>query len=208
MEGCSINDSSFIIFRWLLTFFRFTYSGQVLSHSCQKFDNILVRSYCTIIDISMRFREWAFTQQCRVCFRILSKAQEMIDIWNFTEVRTNWIQEQQLIIDVSFDQISSRFIFTIQYIKVFQSSKIVESMFNNISINHFFISLFYFHNLFLHLRFENLIKISIRTLLLFLSHIIFLLKAFIHKHFEGRKLDNSSICVLFSEISIVNRITS
>lgn len=81
-------------------------------------------------------------------------------------------------------------------------------MFNNISINHFFISLFYFHNLFLHLRFENLIKISIRTLLLFLSHIIFLLKTFIHKHFEGRKLDNSSICVLFSEISIVNRITS
>lgn len=208
LEISSIDDGCFIVFRWLLTFLGFTYSCQVLSHSCQEFDNILMWSNSAIIDISMWFRERTFSQQLWIGFRILNKTQEMINVWNFTEMWTDGIQEQQLIIQKSFNQICSWLILAIQYIQIFHSSKIMESIFYYISINHFLICLFYFHDLFLHLWFEDLVEICVRTLLIFLSHLILLLKHFVHKHFESWKLYNSSVGVLFSEICIIDWITS
>lgn len=84
----------------------------------------------------------------------------------------------------------------------------METILNNISINHFLVSFLDFHDLFLHLRFKNLIKVSIWALFLFLSHFTFLLKPLVHEHLESGQLYDSSVGVLFGKISIVNWVAS
>lgn len=167
-----------------------------------------MRSYSSIIDISVRLRERAWTDQLRIGFGIFSKTQKVVNVGNFTEVGTDWIQEKKLVVQVSFDQICSWLVFTIQNIKILQSSKIMETVLNYVSINHLFVGLFHLHYLFFHLRFENLVEISVGTLLLFFSEGISLLKTFVHEHLECGELNDGSIGILFSEIGVVNWITS
>lgn len=208
LEVSSIYNCGLCEFRWLLTFLWFWYFCQVLSHSCQKFNYILMRSDSTVVYISMWFREWTLTQQLWISLWILSETQEMIKIWNLTEVRADWVQEQKLQVNISFNQILSWFIFTVQNIKIFLCSKFMESILNNISVNHFFISLFNSHDWFLHLSLEYFIKEWIWTLLLFSSHWSFCFNAFVHKHLECWQLKNGSVSILFGKVSIVNWITS
>ena len=71
---------------------------------------------------------------------------------------TNWVQEQQLQVYVPFNQVLSWLIFAVQNIQVFLAGKVVESVLDDISIYHFFIGLFYFHDGLFHLGLENLVK--------------------------------------------------
>ncbi len=82
----------------------------------------------------------------------------MINVGNLAEMGTNWIHEQQLQIDVPFNQVLSWLIFAVQDIQVFLAGKVVESILDDISINHFFVGLFDFHDGLFHLGLENLVK--------------------------------------------------
>lgn len=156
----------------------------------------------------MRFREGARTQQLGVSFYILNESKEIINIRDLAEVRTDRIQEEQLQVDVLFNQVLSRFVLTVQDVQVFGAGEIVESILNNIPVNHFFVSLFDSHDRLLHFGLENFVKSRVWTLISSLSHRALLLQTFIHKHFKGGKLQNGSICVLFGEVSVVNRVAS
>lgn len=84
----------------------------------------------------------------------------------------------------------------------------MESILYNISIYHFFKGFFNFHNLLLHFTLENLIKVWVKTLLVFSSKCSFSVQRFIHKHFKSWQLKNSCICCLFCKVSIIDRVTS
>jgi hypothetical protein len=61
----------------------------------------------------------------------------------------------------------------------------METILHNISINHFFIGLFYLHDLLLNLGFKYIVKIRIGTLSLFFPKLLFLLNALVHKHLKS-----------------------
>jgi hypothetical protein len=62
-----------------------------------------MRSYCTIVYMGVGFRELTLAQQAWEFFVIFGESQKEIDIRYFAEMWANWIQEQKLIINVSFD---------------------------------------------------------------------------------------------------------
>ena len=84
----------------------------------------------------------------------------------------------------------------------------MESILYNISIYHFLKGFFDFHNLLLHFTFENLIKVWVRTLFVFLSKCSFSIQWFVHKHLKSWQLKNSCICSFSSKVGIIYRVTS
>lgn len=55
---------------------------------------------------------------------------------------TNRIQEQKLDIDISFNEIDTRLVFaTVQQISIFDSNKVMETIFYCISVNHLLVCL-------------------------------------------------------------------
>jgi len=69
--------------------------------------NILMCSDRSIVYLSFWLRETAATHQSRVFFVISSEWEEVVKVSNFTEMRTDGIQEDQLELNISFDQIDS-----------------------------------------------------------------------------------------------------
>lgn len=123
-------------------------------------------------------------------------------------MRTNWIQKHELEIVVSFNQVVPWLVITVNDVQIFNTWKIVESVFYNVSVYHFLVGFFNFHYLFLHLALENQVKIFVRVERLLPSHCLFLFQTFVQKHFKSGKLKNGSIGILLSEVCIVYRITS
>ena len=61
------------------------------------------------IDISFGFREQTLSHKFRVFFVVPDKGEEIIDVVYFAEMGANGVEEYQLQVDVSFDQIYSGF---------------------------------------------------------------------------------------------------
>lgn len=167
-----------------------------------------MRTDGTVVDLRVRFGEGAWTQQLWIWFGIFSKAQEVINVWNLTEVRTNRVDEQQLQQNVSFNQILSWLVFTVQNIQILHTCQVMETVFNDISVNHFFISFLDSHDLLLHFIFKDLVESSIRTFILFLSHLRSLLNALVHEHLESWKLENGGVSILSCEVCVIDWVPS
>ena len=76
-------------------------------------------------------------------------------------MRTDGVEEDQLQEDISLNKICSWFFFVaIQQIEIFNRSEFVQSILNDISINHIFIGFGNSDYLLLHFIFENVIKMS------------------------------------------------
>lgn len=63
-----------------------------------------------IVDLSFRLRESTVAHQSWVFFVVFDEGEEVIQMCYFTEVRANGIQENELKLNVSFDEIDSRFV--------------------------------------------------------------------------------------------------
>ena len=92
LELLSVQDESFcyfgnLTFLWLCCF------CVRLSSCYHEFEEIFVSSYHSVIDLSFRFWENAVSNKFRVLFVIPCKGEEVVDIRNFTKVRTNGVHE-------------------------------------------------------------------------------------------------------------------
>ena len=92
LELLSVQNESFcyfgnLAFLWLCCF------CVRLSSCYHEFEEIFVSSYHSVIDLSFRFWENAVSNKFRVLFVIPCKGEEVVDIRNFTKVRTNGVHE-------------------------------------------------------------------------------------------------------------------
>ena len=66
----------------------------------------------SIINLSFWFWESTVTHELRIIFVVSSKREEIVNISNFTEMRADGIHEDELEVDVSFNEIESRLVLT------------------------------------------------------------------------------------------------
>lgn len=76
-------------------------------------------------------------------------------------MRADRIQEDQLQVDISLDEIDPRLVMvTVQQIEIFHARKIMETILNNISVDHFFIGLMNLVDLLFHFILEDIIEMG------------------------------------------------
>ena len=63
----------------------------------------------SIVDIALRSWEFALTHKFRIFFIVTSKGEEVVKVGNFTEVRADRVKEEELEIDVAFNEVDSGF---------------------------------------------------------------------------------------------------
>ena len=193
---------------WNFSFFRFCWFLVRFSHIYHKFQEILVRLNNLVVDVEFWFWESAIAHQFRILLVIASKRKEVVNVCNLAEVRADWIKENELEVHVLLDEINSRLVITVDKIHILYCREVMETIFDHISIDHFFISISHLCNLILHLVLENLIEKCSAFILTDSSSVVFLvLNSFREEHFKSWKLHNSCISILRSEVSIVNSIT-
>ena len=66
-----------------------------------------MRSYQSIVDFPFRFRKGTVSKKLFVVFILSSKGKEIVDICHLAKVRTYWVEEDELKVDVPLDQIYS-----------------------------------------------------------------------------------------------------
>lgn len=159
LEVLSVNEQAFSNFR-SLAFLGFRSFSECITSIDHELEEILMSSDCSIVDISFWLRESAASHEGRMFFIIFGEGKEVIQIGDLAEMRADWIDEDELELNVSFDKVKSGVIVNIDKIDIFDFFKFMETVFEHISVDHFFIGLFYFIDLFLHLVFEYFIHKS------------------------------------------------
>ena len=81
-----------------------------------------MRSDHTVVNVFFGFWKCALTKEFRKFFVVSSEGKEIIDIGDLAEVRADWIEEDKLKKDVSFDEIESWLVLvTVQNIEIFHA---------------------------------------------------------------------------------------
>jgi len=97
---------------------------------------------------------------------ISCKGEEVVNVGDFTEVRTDGIEEDELEENVSFNEVVSRLSpIAIEQIQILHGNKLMQPKFDHIPVNHLLIRLTNFNDLLLHLILENIIEVTYMLLL-------------------------------------------
>lgn len=122
---------------------------------------VLMGSDDAEVNLSSRLGERALTQKGGELLIVPCVGQEVVDVCNLAEMRADRIQEDQLQVDVSLDEIDPRLVMvTVQQIEIFHARKIMETILNNISVDHFFIGLMNLVDLLFHFILEDIIEMG------------------------------------------------
>lgn len=140
---------------------------------------------------------------------VLGERQEVVDVSDFTEVRADRIQEQQLQVDVSFDEVLPRLMrVTVQQIEILDAGVLVQSEFDDIAVNHLLVSFAHLCDLIFHFVLKDGVVVLHFLVARNPHSILFLLiEGFSQKHLQCGQLHYGGVAVLFGEVGIVNGVT-
>ena len=68
-----------------------------------------MRLYQTVVDVGFGFGEAAAAQKLRIVFVVLGEGEEVVDVCDFAEVRTDGVEEDELQEDVPLNEVQPRF---------------------------------------------------------------------------------------------------
>jgi len=124
-------------------------------------------------------------------------------------MRADGIDEQQLKLNVPFDEVDSGFVsIAVEKIEILESKKFMEAILDHVSVNHFFVSFTYLADLSFHLVFENRIKKSHFRLSSGNSVSFSVFQRLCKEHLKCRKLHDGCISIFFCKVGVVDRIAS
>jgi hypothetical protein len=100
------------------SFFRLGCFAIGLPSRDQELMNVLMCTNGSVVDLSFGLREPAATHQSWMFFVVFGEGQEVVQVSDLAEVRADGVQEDQLQLDVSFDQVNSGFVVDVDQIDV------------------------------------------------------------------------------------------
>lgn len=81
-----------------------------------------MRADDSVVDVRFGFGEAAFAHQGRELLVVVGEREEVVQISDLAEVGADGVQEHQLQVDITFDQIDTRFsLIAVQDIQVFHA---------------------------------------------------------------------------------------
>ena len=112
-----------------------------------------------MIDVSFGFGELALSHELGMSLVVLDEGEEVIDVADLAEMRAYWVQEAQLQENVSLNQVHSWFVaVAIDQVDVFHARKVMESVLDDIPVDHLFKSILNFLDLFLHFVLKDFVE--------------------------------------------------
>ena len=100
------------------------------------------------------------SKQVWVLLVVDCEAEEVIDVCDLAEMRADGIQEQQLQVDVPFNQVKpGPMDVAVQQVNVLYASEVMQTLLDDISVDHLLISIAHFVNLVLDLVLKDGVEV-------------------------------------------------
>jgi hypothetical protein len=101
-----------------------------------------------VVDVEARSGEGAMAEQIRVLLVVSGEGQEVVNVGDFAEVGADWVQEEQLQVNVALEQVQSGLVgIAVEQVKVLDAGEVVQSLLDNIPVDHLLVGLAHLQDL-------------------------------------------------------------